>query len=284
MSTTFYPYKPMVQELQFQKVLITPAIAKQYLEANIANRRIKEPMVLRYANDMRNGKWKENTAEVISISKSGIILNGQHRLHAIIKANVSIFFHVAFNLEDNVFDVLDTGTVRNATDTFKIKNIKQENVLPSIISMYNLLVLGKKAGVQNNHKSTNSALLEQYYLDENFWQNIAKQSHLWYLAYAKVLPPSFLGGFYAYFLKLNENKAEDFMTQLATGIGIKNNSVGLLRNKLMQDRMSPRKMPATLKMALIIKGWNLFIKNETVKILKFDTVKEEFPIALKQYS
>ena len=71
------------------------------------------------------------------------------------------------------------------------------------------------------------------------------------------------------------------MKQLATGIGISNECILLLRNKLMQDKMSVRKMLPTLKMALIIKTWNLFVKNQTVKILKFEHNREEFPIALK---
>lgn len=268
--------------LQFKKQLITPTAAKQYLEANVSNRRVKIPVVMQYANDMATGKWKEDTGEVIKISKTGLILDGQHRLMAVVKSNKAIYFHIALNLEEDVFDVLDTGSTRNATDTFKVKGIKQENVIPSIISMHNLLLSGKKAGLQKNHKSTNAALLEQYFEDEKFWQNIARQSHSWYLSFAKILPPSYLGGFYAHFLKLYEEKAEDFLKQLATGIGITNNTVVLLRNKLMQDKMSPRKMPNDLKRALIIKTWNLFVKGKTVKLLKYDTLREDFPIALSK--
>ncbi len=266
--------------IEFKKQLVTPTIAKQYLESNVSNRRIKTPVLLQYANDMANGKWKEDTGELIKVSKSGIILDGQHRLMAVVKSNKPINFHLAINLNDDVFDVLDTGSARNATDTFKVKGIKQENVIPAIISMYNLLLNGKKIGVHKNHKSTNATILEQYYLDEIFWQNIARQTRSWYLSFAKILPPSYIGGFYAFFLKLNEDKANSFLNQLTTGVGISNETVSLLRNKLMQDKMSARKMPPNLKMALIIKAWNFFVKCQTVKILKFDTIRDEFPIAV----
>jgi hypothetical protein len=268
--------------LEFKKQLITPTIAKQYLEANVFNRRVKAPVVYRYANDMANGKWKEDTAELIKVSKTGVILDGQHRLMAIIKANVSLYLHFAIGLEDTVFDVLDTGSTRNATDTFKVKNIKHENSIPAIISMYNLLNNGHKP---NTHKvrNTNADLLNQYFLDENFWQNVARQSHNWYLSFAKILPPSFIGGFYALFVNINKDKADEFMKQLTTGVAIENEVVNMLRNKLMQDKMSPRKMPSTLKMALIIKAWNVFVKNQTIKMLKFDTIRDEFPTATNNY-
>jgi hypothetical protein len=266
--------------INITRELVTPFIAKQYLEANISNRRVKQPVVARYAIDMANGRWKEDTAEMIKISKTGVILDGQHRLLAVIKANKPIWFHVAKGLEDSVFDVLDTGSLRNATDAFMVKGIKNECSIPSIISMYNLLVLGRKDGLQKKDKATNAILLEQYFQDEMFWQNAAKKSLHWYISFAKILTPSMIGGFYAFLCKKNEDKAEQFMEQLCTGINIQNNVVGLLRTKLMQDKMSQRKMPPTLKMALIIKTWNCYISKTEIKLLKYDTVRDEFPIAL----
>jgi hypothetical protein len=267
--------------LKFERKLITPAIAKELLKNNKFNRRIRRLLVINYTNEMLNNKWKVDTGEMIKISKTGVILDGQHRLLAIVKSNKSIYFHIAFDIDDEVFDVIDTGKGRSSNDTFQVKGIQRDNVLPSTISIYNLLIANRRLGVQIHHKSTNAALLEQYLLDETFWQHVTKQSHNYYLAFAKILPPSYIGGFYAFFLKLNENKAEEFMKQLATGIGISNECILLLRNKLMQDKMSIRKMLPTLKMALIIKTWNLFVKNQTVKILKFEQNREEFPIALK---
>jgi len=263
--------------LEFKKELITPAIAEVYLQSNISNRRVKAPIVLQYAKDMQNGRWKDDTAEMIKISKTGVILDGQHRLLAVKKSNTAIWFMVAKGLDDDVFDVLDTGSRRNASDAFKVKNIKHENSIPSIISMYNYLKLGKRIGIQKNDKATNAVLLEQYYQRENFWQNVARKSFQSYQAFAKILSPALIGGFYAYLSENDPEKAEMFINQLTTGGNITNNTINLLRNKLMQDKISPRKMPPTLKIALIIKTWNLFVKNEDIKLLKFDTVNENFP-------
>jgi hypothetical protein len=271
-----------METLEITKQLITPSIAKKYLEQNINNRRYSQPVLLRYTADMINNKWKQDTGECIKISKTGRILDGQHRLKAVILSNCSIYFYVATNIDDSVFDVLDTGKARNSSDCFYVAGIKASNTIPSMISYYNLLKDNKRSGVQINQKATNSNLLEQYYQDELFWDNIARSSNSWYVAFAKILKPSMIGGFYAHFYKLNSNKAEAFMNQLCTGSEISNSIINLLRNKLMQDKMSPRKMPTTLKMALIIKAWNHYINNNNVKILKFDTVRDDFPIAIKE--
>jgi hypothetical protein len=266
--------------LQFTKELITPEVAKSYLQANIANRRVRLPVVLRYANDIINNRWKEDTAELIKISKTGVVLDGQHRLYAIIKANKPVFMHVAKNLDDSVFDILDTGSTRNASDIFRIKQVKNDTTIPSIIAMYNTLCQYRTYNPDKNNKSTNSMLLEQYYKDEAFWQSVAQKARVWYLTFAKILTPSYIGGFYSFFYKLNKPKAEKFFTELATGIDVSNKTVNLLRNKLMQDKMSPRKMNATLKMALIIKTWNCYIKGKELTILKHDSERDEFPRAI----
>lgn len=273
-----------METLQITRKLITPDIAKKYLESNVMNRLISQPKVLRYADDMKNGKWKEETGELIKISKFGRLLDGQHRLEAVIKSKCSIYFYISFNVDESVFDVLDTGKSRNASDCFRIAGVKLNNTIPSIIAQYNLLEDGRKYGQQANAKSTNAELLQQYYENELFWQNVAKNAHKSYIAFAKILAQSTIGGFYAHFYNINPDKAYLFINQLTTGSDISNNTIAILRNKLMQDKLSPRKMTMTLKMALIIKTWNYFMRGETVKVLKFDIIRDEFPIAINAKS
>lgn len=270
-----------MENVQFTRVLITPSRAKMYLEGNISNRAIRKPYLMRYVDDMRNGRWVEDTAEPIKIAKSGRILDGQTRLHAIVLANASLHFHVATGLDDDVFTVLDTGRGRNAPDIFTIAGVKNSNTIPSIIAYFNLLEQNRRMNQQVNYKKTNAELLEQYQKDEVFWQNIARKTAAWYQSFAKILTPSVIGGFYAHFYKLNPLQADEFMEQLCTGINLSSKPIQLLRNKLMQDKMSIRKMQTTMKMALIIKSWNYHLKKQEPKILKFDTVSEKFPAAIR---
>lgn len=271
--------------MEIKKQLVTPSLAKQMLEANIKNRRVKLPVLLRYTQEMNAGRWKEDTGETIKISKTGIVLDGQHRLLAVVKSNKPINFHIVYDLDDSVFDVLDTGSVRNASDVFLIEKIKNDNVLPSMITTYEIL---KKSvvkvfdgqSVTKQYRPTNAELKELYYLRESFWQTVANQATNWYMAFAKILPPSTIGGFYAFFYDINEKDAYDFIHQLCTGKDIKNNSIALLRTKLMQDKIDQKKIQPSIKQAYIIKTWNYFRQNQEFKILKFDTIKEEFPKAI----
>lgn len=69
--------------------LITPFKAKAMLEKNTGNRTISETVVLRLADAMSSGDFI-CTNNGIGIDETGNLIDGQHRLAAIIKSGVSI--------------------------------------------------------------------------------------------------------------------------------------------------------------------------------------------------
>jgi hypothetical protein len=262
--------------LEFKKELITPSRAKELLEANINNRRVRQDVVNRYAQDILAGRWKEDTGEVIKISKSGIILDGQHRLFAIAKANIPIFLHIAYGVDDSVSDVLDTGSVRNASDVFKLNGIVNNGTIPGIIQFYNM-VKNDRFGWHKNTTLTNAEILNKYYENEILWQEVFRASQRWYMSFAKILPRSIIGGFYSRFRQIDSELAEQFMNELCAGINTSNDTIRLLKDKLIKDKMSNKKLSTTLKMIFIIKTWNCFIQGIEIKRLSFDYEKESYP-------
>lgn len=268
--------------MNITKQFITPEIAKGYLSLNSKNRRVKDPVVIRYSNDMKAGRWKEDTAELIKIFENGEIADGQHRLHAVVKSNIPSWFHVALNVKDDVMSVLDTGSLRSASDVFKISDIKYENVTPAIITLFHLLKNRIRVGAQKFSKLTNSSLLEEYYKRSEYWQITSKTSLRLYKSFTRILAPATIGGFVAFFESIDKNDAQKFMDQLCTGSNIEHTTILLLRNKLIADKISLKKLPTDIKYAFIIKSWNSFRcpAKPPLKVLKFDSDKEYYPIAI----
>lgn len=267
--------------MEIQKKLITPAKAVELLQSNVKNRRPKNPVVLKYAKDMANGKWKEDTFELIKISKSGVVLDGQHRLMAVVKSNTPIFFHIVENVDDSVFDVLDTGSIRNASDVFKINGIKYCTSIPSMISNYDMLYENKSGkGVQVNNRKTNADLLIEYNNNSEKWDAIARDSHTLYQQFGKILTTAFIGGFLAFLSDLDSDLAHNFMSQLCSGKDVSNDTINNLRMRLVNEKVSVHKLSLQTKQALVIKCWNAFRKNETLKILKFTPSTDAFPKAI----
>jgi hypothetical protein len=256
---------------------VTPEMAAAILQLNTNNRRVRDKVVTRYATDMVFNRWKRGTYELIKISKSGIVSDGQHRLYAVIKSGKAVYFHFKLNIDDDVFDVLDTGSVRNASDVFKIEGIKHENILPSMIQNYWRLSSGYTS-IQNS-KLTNHQILQEYEGNAGFWQEAARKTVNWYTAFNKILPPSLIGGFYTYFYSKDALSADRFMSELCTGTSY-NTTIQQLRNKLMGDIKAKRKMSMYEKLALVIRAWNYFRANRQMKLLKFDVERDEFPVAI----
>jgi len=116
-----------------QVELINPAKAEELLKQNTSNRRLNDAVVAHYANQMSNGTWPF-TGHPIVIGISGRLLDGQHRLKAIIKANVSMPMLVVRGIENeaDAFDAIDTGKLRSSGDVLSAKGYKQSHALAAI--------------------------------------------------------------------------------------------------------------------------------------------------------
>ena len=98
--------------------VITPDVAAKMLENNHANRNIREGKVAEYAADMKAGKWFMN-GETICISEDGTVLDGQHRLLAVVKSGCSITVPVCV-VDEGQGKVYDIGAARRTTDIMQI--------------------------------------------------------------------------------------------------------------------------------------------------------------------
>lgn len=84
---------------------ITPEKAALYLKKNKGNyRAMVSRVVARYANDMATGRWETN-GEPIQFDSDGFLVNGQHRLAAIVRAGVPIMMLVVRGVDSSVFDI-----------------------------------------------------------------------------------------------------------------------------------------------------------------------------------
>lgn len=108
---------PFVKPSQgFNLVRFTPELASEFLRKhNFGNRSIRPYVIKKYAKSMSDGDWVLSP-EPLALSTDGRLLNGQHRLSAVIASGVACDFYVAHGFDDNVFSVLDRGATRTAYD------------------------------------------------------------------------------------------------------------------------------------------------------------------------
>lgn len=116
-----------------EEMLITPAIAAEFLEHNKCNRQISQSVVDKYADQMLQGKWLV-THQGIAIDENGNLQDGQHRLLAIIKSGVSIKMIVFENTDPEAFGVIDGHLVRNKGHIAHIRGVANASEATTIAS------------------------------------------------------------------------------------------------------------------------------------------------------
>lgn len=95
--------------------IITPEIAKNYLAFNSKNRNMRKSVVTQYAKDMAAGKW-ELTHQGIAFNCDGTLLDGQHRLAAVVESNCPVQMMVTRGVDSKTQIVMDDHAKRTAGD------------------------------------------------------------------------------------------------------------------------------------------------------------------------
>jgi hypothetical protein len=99
--------------------LITPGQAEKYLQSNTSNRKLRRALVSQYARDMKRGKWSL-THQGIAFNCDGTLLDGQHRLQAIVESGVSVQMLVTKGVDSKNQLVMDDHAKRNAGDALSL--------------------------------------------------------------------------------------------------------------------------------------------------------------------
>jgi hypothetical protein len=101
--------------LETRQETITPQKAYQYLETMDGNRAVRQSKVDQYEQMMRRGLWRL-THQGIAFHKDGRLVDGQHRLWALIAAGLTIKMMVSYGLTDEDVLALDGGLARDYAD------------------------------------------------------------------------------------------------------------------------------------------------------------------------
>jgi hypothetical protein len=112
--------------------MVAPAKAAEWLQANTSNRPLSKPTVRAFADAMRRGEWVV-THQGIAFDTKGVLVDGQHRLAAIVEAEIPVEVTVFTEVGEGAFDVLDTGKRRNAADVLAIEGEKSATMLAAMV-------------------------------------------------------------------------------------------------------------------------------------------------------
>lgn len=118
--------------MHLEKVSVTPAMALKWLEGNTHNRAVRDSVVARYASDMRLGRWRM-THQGIAFNGDGTLIDGQHRLYALIESGVkSVPMLVATGMSFDEQMVIDDHLKRSVVDVLKLEGLEMAQGLSNM--------------------------------------------------------------------------------------------------------------------------------------------------------
>tara|TARA_R100000773_G_scaffold42756_1_gene40327 strand:- start:3107 stop:3967 length:861 start_codon:yes stop_codon:yes gene_type:complete len=109
----FCPNATMNQEI------VSPQVAVEYLRANGVNRKLRPAIVKRYEEEMRQNSWTLSS-DAIAFDCNGDLIQGQHRLNAVVNTGLPQVFWVARNMPKEAKENLDCGSKRELHDRLTI--------------------------------------------------------------------------------------------------------------------------------------------------------------------
>lgn len=273
--------------MKTEVINLTPKIAKELIAKNTKNRKLDDRKVTEYAAYMGSGNWKLSH-QGIAISETGIILDGQHRLMAVIKSNTSVPMMKVTGLPDDTMTVIDVGKKRGLADAFHLLEIPCAANIASIINRYCAALsqtsnlVGTESGVNRLFSGNYLTTQEKYDL---FLENetlITKTLALAQKCYqhVKFYKISEIGGISFYLIKekgYSFSKVSTFWLNVhMIGDELSIPACKALSTILLKYIGGSEKMKPTYKSAITIKAWNHYVSATPVKVLKFSD-QEDFP-------
>lgn len=257
---------------------ITPEVAKEMLRRNNKNRRCNESHVKNLRDQMLSGDWLFD-GQPLRFSESGTMLDGQHRLTALVESGTTQKFLVLSGIHSDAFKVMDTGKNRSGADAFYMAG---HNYSVQLATSCKLIInLQNGEAYNGGHLPITNSQILRWYGDNDELLDFIKIAHPLSKEFSNVLPTSWIATFLFVFSKKNITEAEIFMGKLCSGLDLTPKSpIYILRKRLLEDKMSVARLRAGDKKALIIKAWNLYRKGAECKFIRWDKNTEKFPTAI----
>jgi len=269
--------------------LITPKKAKELLSTIKTNRPVSNGRVNHYSSIMKRGEWR-TTHQGIAIDKNGCLIDGQHRLNAIVKANVSVTMSITEGLSTDTFKYMDVGYTRTAGNVFHIEGIPNAKNHAAGVSRYfsmkhNITAVANR---QNNRTKTSNTFddyLQFYYENAELLNLIIVKSEKYYRMY-KLFSPTEIYGLMVYIM-LDMGYTSDYVCGFFESLYTKNNNSKsnapeLLFQKLINNLAGNLEIKPRAKTALFIKAFNYYVKGKKIKRLNYNPDREKFPLIIKK--
>jgi hypothetical protein len=239
------------------KVLIGPDEAAYLISRNAQNNRgLKEFAISRYMRDMMASptRWRDETGETLKITPDGVMIDGQQRMHAVLRSGTEHRFDVAWNVPDDRILYIDGNTPRTISDDFKFHEVKDRNVSTALVRWVCNWEAGNFMNLARGAPSR-AQIRERYLMEPQSFDSATLYGRVCYQRLRMLASAAAMG--YWLFSTVDQPAAEKFFDSLISGIDLDrptNSPVLTVRNRLIAA--SSRTLNRVEQLVLLIRAWN----------------------------
>lgn len=274
--------------MKTSSIKVTPDIAKAWLDTcNKRNRKVSRQHVNKLASEMLAGRWSMN-GETIVFDEDMTLIDGQHRLNAVVQSGVSVEMLVVSGIGDpRAFTT--TGSLmlrRNANQVAQMMGLSSPNV-NNVVAATRIIMAWDKAETNEefgkyvshpsfftftNEEVSDCAIALQVDLDEAFrrYKNASRIGG----------SPSMMVALFTIFSRYNPVAAHALFDKLSDGLfKSKNDPAKILYDMLSKGRY-PIKNKRLYSAAITIKAFNAISEGRDIGLLRWITEgnsAENFP-------
>ena len=277
--------------MQFQIVNVTPDLARQWLDQNGKNRRYSQANAKKIAKAITDGQWSLN-GETICFDENGRLLDGQHRLHAVVIAGVSVPMSVATGVSDpNAFQTYDSvQRTRGADQIAEMKGVENSRKVTAAARV--VINWEKSSSIEEFHRKIMASPADGPHEVSDKAVEIQQE----FEACRKMVGDGILKmtrvgagllGLVVVLNRIDPVATQSFFRKVSTGVVDSPNDPALIyRDRLLSGNGIARneRRWRVAAMAMTVKAWNANKAGRTIKILRFrqdgDT-PETFPAPIR---
>ena len=261
---------------------VTPAMAKRFLETSEGNRPISPASVESYADMMERGEWKVNGIPII-FDKNGHLIDGHHRLEALIKADVSVEMTITRGVEADVFTTIDCGRHRNLGQLLAMNGVENYNKVSGIVSVS--IALERTGKIRQNngakiYKLSNDILYQKWKEYAEDYADCTRFAERCYKV-AKILRTSWVGGLVFYLTHTGGYDVNFVKKFFSAACSIETSGINpadeLKKVILRHDRKNNVAMTDEYLFALLTKAWNAYARGSIIGKLSYSPKQEDYP-------
>jgi hypothetical protein len=279
-------YEYACESVSLRVVWVTPEWASWVLaEHNTRNREMKPSIVVQLAGAIRAGSWAVN-GEPIIFSEEGVLLDGQHRLQAVVTSGVAVPCVAIFGVEQCHFASLDGTPGRKTRDILTIPRDgvdREQNTrnLAAALSWLHRWECGSINAHGGMKTLTNNEVIPLLDRHPGIRSSITAVNGR---CSSGKHPAALFATLHYLFGKSNPAKRDEFFVQVLDRLNVRPGSVTAVLNRWLdnyvegQNGQGIRGRSYTVPVAAtVIKAWNIFLHGlPAPKVFKYSP-EEAFP-------